>query len=141
MLDGLARALGTPGASKSTAQTIEKHGFGAAPDFRVVIAEAAGKPIGFALYFPEFSTWRAKRGLYIQDLFVEDAWRSAGVGEKLVGAVAARAAENGAVYIKLAVDAANARGARFYERIGFTEAKSDRIYVLEGEAFEKAGKQ
>lgn len=140
MLAALAVDLGTPDAAKSTVSTIEAAGFGEEPDFRVVIAEAKDRPIGFALYFPEFSTWRGKRGLYIQDLFVDAAFRSFGVGEMLVGAVAARAAARGAVYIKLAVDAANVKAARFYDRLGFEEAKSDRIMVLEGAAFDASTK-
>jgi len=139
MLTSLARDMGKPGAATSTVETIEKHGFGAAPDFHVVIAEAEGRPIGFALYFPEFSTWRGQRGVYIQDLFVEEAHRGAGVGEMLVGAVAKRAAASSAAYVKLAVDSGNPRAARFYERMGFSEAKGDRIFVFEGAAFDAAG--
>jgi ribosomal protein S18 acetylase RimI-like enzyme len=140
MLVGLANDMGTPGAAKSTVETIEAHGFGEAPDFRVVIAEAKGRPIGLALYFPEFSTWRGKRGVFIQDLYVDAAYRSSRVGERLVDAVAVRGAARGAVYVKLAVDAANDKAARFYERLGFKEAKSDRIMVLEGAAFDAARK-
>jgi GNAT superfamily N-acetyltransferase len=62
--------------------------FGARPAAEVLLAELAGTPVGFALFFPSYSTFLAKPGLYLEDLFVEPAARGRGVGLALMSALA-----------------------------------------------------
>jgi GNAT superfamily N-acetyltransferase len=64
--------------------------FGAQPGAAALIAERAGEPVGYALYFATFSSFRASRGIWLEDLFVLPAHRGAGVGRALLAAVAAR---------------------------------------------------
>ena len=62
--------------------------FGAQPAAEVLLAELAGTPVGFALYFTSYSTFLAKPGLYLEDLFVEPAARGRGIGIALMSALA-----------------------------------------------------
>jgi GNAT superfamily N-acetyltransferase len=64
--------------------------FGEQPAAAAVIAERAGEPVGYALFFATFSSFRASRGVWLEDLFVLPAHRGAGVGRALLAAVAAR---------------------------------------------------
>jgi GNAT superfamily N-acetyltransferase len=67
--------------------------FGERPAAAALIAERAGEPVGYALFFPTFSSFRASRGIWLEDLFVLPAHRGAGVGRALLAAVAARVPE------------------------------------------------
>jgi GNAT superfamily N-acetyltransferase len=67
--------------------------FGEQPAAAAVIAERSGEAVGYALFFPTFSSFRASRGIWLEDLFVLPAHRGAGVGRALLAAVAARVPE------------------------------------------------
>lgn len=135
MIAALARDVDGP-ANVLTVEDVKRHGFGDPPDFHALVAEAGGAIAGTALYFTEFSTWRGKRGVYLQDIYVKPNARGKGVGEKLINRLAKEAKALGAVYLRLAVDRDNLDGARFYERLHFTEVDRDRIYKLDGAAFD-----
>ena len=92
-------------------------GFGARPLFRAVIAED-DRPLGMAIYFPDFSTHRGEPGVYIQDIWVEPAARGLGLGRKLLAEVMRRQ-DWGARYIVLGVSPENMTAHGFYERLGF----------------------
>jgi GNAT superfamily N-acetyltransferase len=62
--------------------------FGPRPAAEAVIAYAGSEPVGFALYFPTFSTFLGRPGLYLEDLYVTPAWRGHGVGRRLLAHVA-----------------------------------------------------
>lgn len=137
MVVALARETGQEAFITSTIELIRRGGFDEAPAaFEAFLALRGRDVVGLALYFYEFSTWRGRRGVYIQDLYVAADARGAGLGRRLVGAVAARGAAKGASYIKLAVDRANDEAAAFYARLGFSERSEDRIFALDGKAFE-----
>lgn len=137
MVVALARDTGKLDLITSTPDDIRGAGFGATPAFKSLIASRDGKPVGLALYFDEYSTWRGRRGVYLQDLYVVPEFRSTGLGKRLVKAVVERTATEKATYMRLAVDAGNEAAARFYERIGFAEVVEDRLFMLVGDAFDK----
>jgi GNAT superfamily N-acetyltransferase len=64
--------------------------FGAQPAAGAVIAERDGEPLGYALYFATFSSFRTSRGIWLEDLFVLPEHRGGGIGRALLAAVAAR---------------------------------------------------
>ena len=109
---------------------VRREGFGPHPCFEVLIAEVDRKAVGFALFFPNYSTWEGKPGLYIEDIFVDESQRGTGIGRKLIAAVAKIAHSRGCARIDLAVLNWNpARG--FYNRIGFRHAEPWQIFRLE----------
>ena len=69
-------------------QAIRATVFGAQPAAEVLIADLATTPVGFALFFPTYSTFLAKPGLWLEDLFVRPAARGKGVGGALMAALA-----------------------------------------------------
>src|SRR5262249_26457974 len=68
--------------------------FGEKAVAEVLMAEAAA-PVGFALFFHNFSTFLGRPGLYLEDLFVAPEWRGRGIGKQLLRALAAIAVERG----------------------------------------------
>lgn len=134
MIRALALAHSRPKSVTSSVDDIARHGFGPSPAFETLIARQGEKPVGFATYFFEFSTWRGCPGVYVQDLYVDENMRGAGLGRRLLASVIARARTRNAGYMRLAVHTANHKAIEFYRRLGFTEP-SDRMFVLEGDGF------
>lgn len=140
MLAEMSEELGAGEVFHCDADALLRHGFGAAPIFRALLAERAGEALGMALYFPEFSTLRGRPGAYVQDLFVRPGARVKRLGRRLLGAVARDAAEAwGAAYLRLCAHEANPRALAFYARLGFRTDRGERPLWIEGEAFDKLG--
>jgi GNAT superfamily N-acetyltransferase len=92
--------------------------FGARPAAEVLIAERAGEPVGFALFFTSYSTFLGKPGLYLEDLFVRPASRSGGVGGALMAALAKLAVERNYGRFEWAVLDWNEPALEFYRSLG-----------------------
>lgn len=136
MLAHLTDELGDGDAFSTTGGIIAQHGFGKHPMFHVVIAEQEGIAVGFALYFAHFSTTKGQPGVYVQDLWIDPAQRSGGLGQRLLAAVASHSAKTwAAAYIKLAVHADNPRAKQFYERLGFNESLNETPMIIDSAAF------
>ncbi|RVL70616.1 GNAT family N-acetyltransferase [Sinorhizobium meliloti] len=133
----LAESIGVPEHLKCTKDDIETAGFGPRREFTVTLAEVDDKIAAISLYFPIFSTWMGKAGLYIQDLFVHEEFRNDRIGEKLLRHVAWTAYHDGYHYLRLTVDNGNKAGARFYLRHGFEALNNETSYGLYGTAFEE----
>jgi GNAT superfamily N-acetyltransferase len=125
-----------PHAVTATPQTLARDGFGKQPQFAALIAERAGKPLGFALYTFNYSVWTAARGIFIEDIWVVPSERRSGVARALMQALARECLDKGYKRIDLNVlDWNPARG--FYESLGFTWIKNWLPYRLSGEALQK----
>jgi GNAT superfamily N-acetyltransferase len=92
--------------------------FGARPAAEVLIAELGGEPVGFALFFPSYSTFLGKPGLYLEDLFVRPAARGRGCGLALMSALARIAVARGYGRFEWSVLDWNEPALRFYESLG-----------------------
>jgi ribosomal protein S18 acetylase RimI-like enzyme len=101
-----------------------------------VIAERAGDAVGLCLWFPWFSTWRGRRGVYVQDLYVVQTARRTGLARALLAQAAHRAKASGATFLRLDVDSDNAGGIALYESVGFT-MKNEMTFDLFDAAFER----
>ncbi len=113
-----------------------RDGFGERPLFEVLIAELDGAAVGFALFFPHYSTWEGRATLYLEDLFVDEAARGHGIGRALLAALARLAVERGAPRIDLSVlDWNPAR--EFYHRLGMAHMDDWLPYRMSGEAIER----
>ena len=129
-----------PDAVKTTPEDLLRDGFGQQPKFAVLIAEKDSSPVGFALFFPTYSTWEGTAGIHLEDIFVEESVRGQGVGEKLMTALAALAVERGCARLELQVlDWNPARG--FYQRLGMGHMKEWLSYRVSGEELQKLVKQ
>jgi GNAT superfamily N-acetyltransferase len=127
----------------ATENDLRRYGFGPERHFEVLIASLCGEPVGFALFLPDFSTWRGRPGIFLEDLFVREAARGHGVGRALIARLASIALERDALALHFNVLTWNpARG--FYHRLGFTERDEWLAYganaeVLRGLAEEDEG--
>jgi GNAT superfamily N-acetyltransferase len=92
--------------------------FGVRPAAEVLIAELAGTPVGFALFFQSYSTFLARPGLYLEDLFVRPAARGRGVGGALMSACARIATQRGYGRFEWSVLDWNEPAIKFYASLG-----------------------
>ena len=102
---------------------MRRDGFGAHPEFGVLLAELDGGPVGYALYHPSWSTEVGERGFYIYDLYVRAGARGHGVGRALMAALAARAKAEGRTFLWWSSKAWNREAQAFYRG---TSARSRR---------------
>jgi GNAT superfamily N-acetyltransferase len=92
--------------------------FGSRPAAEALIAERAGRAVGFALFFTTFSTFLCKPGLYLEDLFVEPEHRGAGIGKALLGKLAQLAADRDCGRLEWRVLDWNEPSIDFYKSLG-----------------------
>jgi GNAT superfamily N-acetyltransferase len=111
--------------------------FGPRPAAEVLIATIDGAPAGFALFFHTFSTFLARRGLWLEDLFVYPEHRGAGVGRALLQSVAAVARSRDCGRFEWAVLDWNEPAIGFYERLGATLLPDWRICRVVGPALDR----
>jgi GNAT superfamily N-acetyltransferase len=101
-----------------------------------ILAVEQGTPVGAALFSPAASTTLGGAGVLVSDLWVDARHRGAGLGRRLLAAVARRGASRwGCIYLKLAVytSAPGARG--FYEHLGLAVREDERNAILTADAY------
>ena len=103
----------------------------------VLIGEENGSPVGFALFYPTYSTFLGAGNLFLEDLFIEPAFRHRGYGKAMLGELAAIALRRGCRRIDWWCLEWNAPSIAFYRRIGAHAADEWRIFRLEGEELRK----
>jgi len=84
-----------PDAVEATPESIRAQMLSDRPPFECVIGEESGVPVGMALYFQSYSTWKGVPGIYLEDLYVQPDYRGKGYGAKLLAELAAIAVERG----------------------------------------------
>jgi GNAT superfamily N-acetyltransferase len=107
---------GYPDALEATPQLLREAWFSDPPRAFVLVAEIDGLVVGLATYYSTFSTFLARPGLWLDDLFVREGYRSRGVGLALMARLARIAEQNGCGRIEWTVGLKNERGIAFYER-------------------------
>lgn len=140
LLKSLASDLGKSDDYNGSKERLLEFGFRDNSFFEAMIAWDGDVAVGLALYFFEFSTWRGEPGVYIQDLYVSSSSRSSGLGKKLTAAVIAKAKNEGATYMRLAVYNNSQKAAAFYKAIGFEAVEDEKTFILKGNAFQALGK-
>jgi GNAT superfamily N-acetyltransferase len=100
------------------------------------IAEWNGEPTGFSVWFLNFSTFRGRHGIYLEDLFVRPAFRGKGIGKALMARLAQRCVEEGYARFEWAVLGWNKPSIEFYRSIGAQVMDEWRIYRLSGKALQ-----
>jgi GNAT superfamily N-acetyltransferase len=134
-LVGIAETVKELHKLKSSVDDIRRFGFGETPAFEVLIAEIDGRFAGCCLYFPSFSTWIGRPGVYVQDFYVADEFRGKGIAERLLQRLASVTRKRGGCYIRLAVDTQNFRAQAFYARAGIKHSDTEQIHAAYDTAF------
>jgi GNAT superfamily N-acetyltransferase len=136
---GLAEYEKEPHAVKLDLPTLVAQLSDPRPPFECLIAERLGEPVGFALFFPTYSTWKGKAGIWLEDLFVAPHARRQGVGETLLARVASIARERGAGRLEWSVLDWNRPAVDFYASLGAELMSEWRICRLTDAALDELG--
>jgi GNAT superfamily N-acetyltransferase len=136
----LIRELATyeraPDAVLATEGDLRRYGFDHNPRFEALLAFLDDQPAGFGLFFPHFSTWRGRPGLYLEDLYVREWARGRGVGRRLMARLAAIAIERDWPALHFMVlDWNPARD--FYQRLGIERRSEWQPHGISGEALRR----
>ncbi len=102
----------------ATPDDFQRHLFGARPYAEAIMAEVDGKPVGFALFFHTFSTFRGQPGLYLEDIYVKPEHRGRGIGKTLLATIAKLALDRGLGRLEWAVLNWNSPAIGFYQGLG-----------------------
>lgn len=111
--------------------------FGQRPYAEVMIAEMEGEPAGFALFFHNYSTFLARPGLYLEDLYVRPEMRGRGVGRALLAHLARLAVERGCGRLEWWVLDWNESAIRFYRSLGAQAMDDWTIFRVTGDALHR----
>lgn len=131
-----------PLAVEATEALLEQHLFGDSlpgagarrgPVAECVIGELDGAPQGFALWFHNFSTWKGRPGLYLEDLFVRPAARGRGLGTALLKHLARIAVERGCARMEWSVLDWNTPAIEFYKAHGAAPMSEWTVFRVSGE--------
>jgi len=141
LIRGLAEYEHEPQAVEATEQDLLRDGFGDHPCFHCALAEWNGEPVGFALYFFNYSTWKGRPGIFLDDLFVYPEHRGKGIGKALLLHVARiAAAQHCGRYEWLVLDW-NTPAIEFYESLGGKRMKQWLPVRVEGQALQELAKK
>jgi GNAT superfamily N-acetyltransferase len=128
--DQLAQEVGV------NAEAIARDGFGPHPKFRAVIAELDGQAAGYAVFFEFYSTFQARAGLFVDDIFVRPQFRKKGIGRALLAHVARIAWQEGYFCMRWEVLDWNTPAIEFYKRLGAEFLDEWKAVMLIGDALE-----
>jgi GNAT superfamily N-acetyltransferase len=121
----------------ATEADILAHLFCDHPKAEAVLAEWDREPVGFALFFHNFSTFLGKPGIYLEDLYVQPRMRGKGIGKALLVYLARLAQERDCGRLEWSVLDWNAPSIAFYESLGAKAKDEWTVYRVDGEALEK----
>jgi GNAT superfamily N-acetyltransferase len=131
---GLAEYERLPDAVVATEALLADQLFGAHPGAEVLIAEWDGVPAGFALFCHNFSTFLGRRGVWLEDLYVEPAHRGRGIGKALLARLASLAVERGCGRLEWSVLDWNVEAIGFYRALGAVPMDEWTTFRVAGEA-------
>lgn len=121
----------------ATEDLLREHLFGTNPKAEVILAHLGEEPVGFALFFHNFSTFLGRPGIYLEDLYVVPEARGKGIGKGLMVKIAQLAVERDCGRFEWAVLDWNEPSIEFYRRLGAVPQAEWTVQRLSGEALEK----
>ncbi len=133
-IEELARYEKAEHEVEATIETVTSSLFGKDTVASALICERDGQPIGFAVWFLTYSTWLAKNGLYLEDLYVTPDARGTGAGKALLKRLASIAVEKGCGRFEWGVLDWNEPAIRVYQSIGAKPLDEWTRYRLSGDA-------
>jgi GNAT superfamily N-acetyltransferase len=124
---------------QATEEQLREQLFGARPSAEVAIARIGDEVAGFALFFHNFSTFLAKPGIYLEDLYVRQKFRGQGCGEALLRHLASLALERNCGRLEWSVLDWNVRAIDFYKSLGAVPMSQWTLHRVTGEALTRLG--
>ena len=126
---------------KATEEILHRSLFSNQPYARVIIGEFQGQPIGYALFFNNFSTFTGRPGIYLEDLYVSPHMRGKGFGKSLLAYLAKLAHEENYTRVEWSVLNWNEPSIQFYRSIGAIPMDGWTVQRLHGQALENFAKE
>jgi len=124
-------------ACVATEESVRETLFGAKRYAEVILAEHDGSPAGFALFFHNYSTFLARPGIYLEDLYVRPELRGYGIGKALLARLASIARERNCGRLEWAVLNWNEPAIQFYRSLGALPQDQWTVYRLTGDALDR----
>ena len=134
---GLALYERAPNEVTATEAALLRDGFGPRPSYHCLIADQDGVPAGFSLFFFNYSTWKGRPGVYLEDIYVEPDFRGRGIGKALLVETARFAVEHGCERLQWEVLDWNTPAIDFYQAMGGEFLDEWRNVRLSGEALRR----
>ncbi len=128
---------GVPNSVTATTGSLQEGLFSDSPQAQVLFAEMNGKVVGMASFHRHYSTFIAKPGIWLDDLFIREDHRSKGAGEALMIRLAQICLDSGGGRIEWSVAVRNALGIKFYERVGAVVSQGARLARLSEDALRR----
>jgi GNAT superfamily N-acetyltransferase len=141
LIKGLAEYEKLTDEVRATEDDLRRSLFGPNPSAEVVVGYAGDEPVGFALFFHNYSTFLARPGLYLEDLFVLPAWRGHGYGRQLLAHLATLAVERGCGRLEWAVLDWNEPAIGFYKRLGAKPLHDWTVFRVTGDGLRQLASQ
>src|SRR5271157_467803 len=116
--------------ARATPDDFRHYLFGPRPYAEAIVAEIDGEPVGFALFFPTFSSFRGQPGLYVEDVYVRPVHRGRGVGKALLAKLAKLAMDRGLGRLEWAVLNWNSPAIGFYRSLGARPLEDWTVYRI-----------
>ncbi|HVF88256.1 MAG TPA: GNAT family N-acetyltransferase [Pyrinomonadaceae bacterium] len=125
----------------ATEDVLREELFGSRPGAEALIGYDKGKPVGFAVFFHNFSTFVGRRGLYLEDLFVKPESRGKGIGRAMLAYLAKLAQERQCGRLEWAVLDWNEPAIKFYQSLGATPMDDWTTFRLSGDELERLARE
>jgi GNAT superfamily N-acetyltransferase len=130
----LAEAESFPGEVEAKPGDLADALFGPRPIAEALVAVVDDRPVGFAIFYPTYSTILGREGIHLEDLYVEHAHRGRGIGQVLLGHLAQLAADRDCGRLEWWVLRTNEHAIRFYERLRARGLDEIEVMRLDGDA-------
>ncbi|MCC6726535.1 MAG: GNAT family N-acetyltransferase [Saprospiraceae bacterium] len=121
----------------ATEEMLRETLFGQRPGAEVILCHEGEKPVGFALFFHNFSTFRGRPGIYLEDLFVRPAFRGKGYGKMLLQALARLCVERNCARLEWSVLDWNTPSIEFYNSLGAAPMEEWTVFRLTDDSLAK----
>ncbi len=141
LIQGLAEYEKLSAAVTGNAETLNDHLFGERKYIEAILAEVAGKAVGFALFFHNYSTFLTKPGIYLEDIFVLPEYRRQGIGKALLTKLAKIAVDRNCGRLEWSVLDWNISAQEFYRSMGADILEDWRICRVSETAITKLANQ
>lgn len=141
MIGALADHLGLAHELVATEGDLHDALFGPRPRAEVVLAYMGDAPAGFALFYNNYSTFRGRCGIHLEDLYVLPVWRGKRIGRRLLAHIARLTLERGCGRLEWWVLATDERASRFYEQLGATAKDEWTVYRLKGDSLARLARE